>query len=159
MDPWMTHRIFRWPFVLASVGGLVLLVMGGAGLSTAVRFACNGVSVGGRIIYFGAKFPKSVDLGTSSRAMVYATYQYEDERGQVHQGTEWLMAARWRVGDDVVVQYLRDSPDTSRLGADEVFAWIMPGLLVVLGALVLRIPWRRPSRPAGHDGQETGSRR
>ncbi len=155
----MTHRVFRWPFVLASVGGLALLGMGGAGWLTAVRFACNGSSVGGRIIYFGAKFPQSVDLGTSSRGMVYATYRYEDDRGQVHQGTEWLMAARWRVGDDVVVQFLRDSPDTSRLGADEVFAWIVPGLLVVLGALVLRIPLRRPLRPAGHDGREPGSRR
>jgi len=150
MDQLMRHRFFRWPFVLASVGGLVLLVVGAAGLLTAVRFACNGIPVAGRIIYFGAKSPQSIDLGTSPRAMTYATYRYKDDRGQVHWGTEWLMATRWRVGDGVVVQFLRDSPDTSRLGADEVFAWIGPSLLVVLGALLLRIPLRRPLRAAGH---------
>jgi hypothetical protein len=152
MDQLMPHRFFRWPFVLASIGGLVLLVTGSAGLLTAVRFARNGVSTEGQIVFFGAKKPQSIDLGTSPRAMVYATYQYKDDRGKVHWGTEWLMAVRWRVGDGVVVQFLRDSPDTSRLGADEVFAWIVPGLLVVLGALLLRIPLRRPLRSAGREG-------
>ena len=134
----------------------MLLAMGCAGLLTAVRFACNGSSVMGRIVYFGSKHPKSIDLGTSPRGSFYATYQYEDNHGKVHWGTDWLMAARWHVDEVVVVQFLRDSPDTSRLGADEVFAWTVPGLLVVLGAVLLRIPLRRPSRQAGREGQVSG---
>jgi hypothetical protein len=139
----------RFPFVLATIGGTVLLGVGGFGSFHSIRFATGGVITQARV---KSERTEIIGVWTGLTAGRFHTirsrrvdYEFEDLDGKTYFGSDGWNGGKLWPGDVFEVQFMRADPESNRVHPDYGSDWLGNLLFLVVGSVVLAIP--RFSKP------------
>jgi hypothetical protein len=146
------HRRLRFPCILTLAAAIACLAGGGWSLTVLLHFAWTGTLVNGWIT---ATSLREIRSDTDPICIWKVDYSFVDADGVEHAGSDLASDRGMIKSEDVVVEYLRDAPDRSRLHRNRGMAWIGLAFLLVFGVVLLfvarEIGMRRPHRRAIDD--------
>jgi hypothetical protein len=137
------RRWFRFPFVLATVFGIALLVVAAIGLFQSIRFSAGGVIVQARVLFESSKRIGSSGGYAGRPRWIYSRrvdYEFEDLDGTTRAGSDGWNGRKLARGDLLEVEFLRADPETNRVHPDSGSDWFGDLLLLAGGVFVLAIP-------------------
>jgi hypothetical protein len=140
-----SHRRIRFPFVLALAAAIACLAGGAWSLIVLIHYACTGTVVDGWVT---ATSLREIRVDPDPICVWNVEYAFVDANGIEHTGSDRASERGAFRSEDVAVEYLRDSPDTSRLLRNRGMAWLGCVILFVFGVVILfvagEIGMRRP---------------
>lgn len=141
-------RWFRFPFVVSTIGGAVLLGVAGWCWFQSIRFAARGVVVTARVTSNRSEtigFLGSWNGRPRAIRSRRVDYEFEDLDGKTRTGSDAWNGRDVRRGDLIEIEFLRADPESNRVHADFGTDWLGGLLFLAVGGVVLASP--RFSRP------------
>lgn len=151
-------RWLRFPFVLATIGGTVLLGVGGFGSFHSIRMATGGVITQARVM---SERTETIGVWTGVTTGRFHTirsrrvdYEFEDLDGKTHVGSDGWNGGKLWPGDVFEVQFMRADPESNRVHPDFGSDWLGNLLFLAGGSVVLAIPRFSKSRSRREEWNE-----